>query len=633
MCKGAKNVTSVRIVAIDKISEMSELLKQRELNNVVVKFVGDSGDGMQLTGTLFSEDSAIYGNDLATFPDYPAEIRAPHNTIAGVSGFQVHIGTSDVYTPGDSVDVLVAMNPASLKANMKWLKAGSLILTDSETFTEEALSKAGCKTNLLIDGSLTDYIVVAEPLTTLNREALQTLGIDNKAADKSKNMYVLGMVMRLFNRDLEKTNHTLEKKFAKKPQVVKANETVLRAGAAHAEKALPYSILVKPAKLEKGTYRNITGNIATAWGLLAAAEKSGRPMYLGSYPITPATDILIEISKQKSLGAKVVQAEDEIAGICSAIGASYAGSMAVTTTSGPGLSLKSEAIGLAVMTELPLVIVDVQRSGPSTGMPTKSEQVDLMQAMFGRNGDGPIIIVAASSSTNCFFYAYETARLSLEHMTPAMLLTDGYLGNGSQLFRIPSMDSLPSITPPIAKPNDPDFKPYRRDAETLVRKWAHPGTEGLRHRVGGLEKEDIGGAVSTDPINHEKMVMYREEKVNRVANNIPLQTITGDEEGELLVVGWGSTEGALLTAINELKKEGYKVSLCQFNYIMPLPRNTADIFARFKKILVCELNRGQFVNYLRMTLHQYRYLQYNKAQGQPFTVVELKEKIKETLTK
>jgi 2-oxoglutarate ferredoxin oxidoreductase subunit alpha len=610
---------------------MSDLLGQKELIKAVVKFVGDSGDGMQLTGTLFSDDSAIYGNDLATFPDYPAEIRAPHNTVAGVSGYQVHIGSKEVYTPGDTVDVLLAMNPASLKANLKWLKKGSLIITDLDAYTDEAMSKAGYTSNPLTDGSLSAFDVVAEKITTLNREALNSLNLDPRSVDKTKNMYVLGMVMRLFNRDLEVTNHNLEKKFAKKPQVAKTNEVTLRAGYAHAEKVLIYSILVKPAKLEKGKYRNITGNIATAWGLLAASEKSGRPLYLGSYPITPATDILVEITNRKSLGAKVVQAEDEIAGICSAIGASYGGSMAVTTTSGPGLSLKSEAIGLAVMTELPLVIVDVQRSGPSTGMPTKSEQADLMQALYGRNGDGPIIIVAASSPTNCFYYTYEAARLSLEHMTPVMLLTDGYLGNGSQLFRIPSMDSLRPIVPPLAQPNDPDFKPYRRDAETLVRKWALPGTEGLRHRVGGLEKEDIGGAVSTDPINHEKMVAFREEKVNRVANYIPEQTVMGDNEGDTLVVGWGSTEGALLTAVNELRAEGQNVSLCQFNYIMPLPRNTQDVFARFKKILVCELNRGQFVGYLRMQLPDFRYQQFNKAQGQPFTIAELKAKITEVV--
>jgi 2-oxoglutarate/2-oxoacid ferredoxin oxidoreductase subunit alpha len=610
---------------------MSNLLGQKELIKAVVKFVGDSGDGMQLTGTLFSDDSAIYGNDLATFPDYPAEIRAPHNTVAGVSGYQVHIGSKEVYTPGDTVDVLLAMNPASLKANLKWLKKGSLIITDLDAYTDEALSKAGYAVNPLNDGSLSDYDVVTEKITTLNREALSSLNLDPRSVDKTKNMYVLGMVMRLFNRDLEVTNHNLEKKFAKKPQLAKTNEVTLRAGYAHAEKALPYSILVKPAKLEKGKYRNITGNIATAWGLLAASEKSGRPLYLGSYPITPATDIMVEITNRKSLGARVVQAEDEIAGICSAIGASYGGSMAVTTTSGPGLSLKSEAIGLAVMTELPLVIVDVQRSGPSTGMPTKSEQSDLMQALYGRNGDGPIIIVAASSPTNCFYYAYEAARLSLEHMTPVMLLTDGYLGNGSQLFRIPSMDSLKSIVPPIAQPNDSDFKPYRRDAETLVRKWALPGTDGLRHRVGGLEKEDVGGAVSTDPINHEKMVIFREEKVNKVANNIPEQTVIGDNEGDTLVVGWGSTEGALLTAVNELRADEQSVSLCQFNYIMPLPRNTQDIFAKFKKILVCELNRGQFVGYLRMQLPDFRYQQFNKAQGQPFTIAELKDRITEVV--
>jgi 2-oxoglutarate ferredoxin oxidoreductase subunit alpha len=605
---------------------MSGLKTVKNLNNVVVKFVGDSGDGMQLTGTLFSDDSAIYGNDLATFPDYPAEIRAPHNTIAGVSGFQVHIGSSDVFTPGDTVDVLVAMNPASLKANLKWLKSGSVIITDADAFVEDAIKKAGYSQNPLTDNSLASYTVVAEPINHLNREALKDLNLDLKMTDKTKNMYVLGLVLRLFNRNLNSTMQHLGKKFKGKDKVIESNNKALQSGFEYAEKVLPYFIQVDPAKLEKGKYRNITGNVATAWGLLAASEKSGISLYLGSYPITPATDILTEISKRKSLGVKVVQAEDEISGICSAIGASYAGALACTTTSGPGLSLKSEAIGLAVMTELPLVIVDVQRGGPSTGLPTKSEQSDLMQALYGRNGEGPIIIVAASTVSNCFYYAFEAARLSLEHMTPAMLLTDGYLGNGSQLFQIPAMASLPAIKAPVAKANDADYKPYRRDAETFVRKWALPGTEGLRHRVGGLEKEDITGAVSTDALNHEKMVIFREEKVQKVANFIPDQKVMGDESGDLLVVGWGSTEGALLTAVNELRREGKKVSLCQFNYIMPLPKNTGEVFSKFKKIVVCELNRGQFLGYLRMNLPEYKYMQFNKVQGLPFAVSQLKEK-------
>lgn len=610
---------------------MSEIKDVKNLSNVVIKFVGDSGDGMQLTGTLFSEESAIYGNDLATFPDYPAEIRAPHNTIAGVSGFQMHIGSKNVFTPGDTCDVLVAMNPASLRANTKWLKPGSIIITDLDTYTDEPLTKAGYTSNPLTDGSLANYTVYACPISTQNKEALAALNLDPKSVEKSKNMFILGMVIRLFNRSLEVVNHNITKKFGKKQGVLLANLTTIKAGYEYGESVFNYTIQVDPAKLKPGKYRNITGNIATAWGLLAASEKSGRNLFLGSYPITPATDILIEISAHKSLGARVVQCEDEIAGVCSAIGASYSGAMAVTTTSGPGLSLKSEALGLAVMTELPLVIVDVQRGGPSTGLPTKSEQSDLYQALFGRNGEAPMIVMSASSPVNCFYYAFQASKLSMEHMTPVMLLTDGYLGNGSQLFHIPSMDELPEIHPPLAKPNDPDYKPYRRNPETLARQWALPGTEGLRHRVGGLEKEDVVGAVSTDPLNHEKMVKLRAEKVARVANYIPMQEVHGDESGEVLVVGWGSTEGALRTAVTALHNEGKKVSYTHFNYIMPLPKNTAEIFSKFKKILVCELNMGQFVNYLRMELPRFNYQQYNKVQGLPFTVSELKDKITQVL--
>jgi 2-oxoglutarate/2-oxoacid ferredoxin oxidoreductase subunit alpha len=598
-----------------------------ELEDVVVKFVGDSGDGMQLTGTLFSDAAAIAGNDLATFPDFPAEIRAPHNTIAGVSGFQVHLGQRKIFTSGDLCDVLVAMNPASLRSNLKWAKPGATLIIDSATFDEKGIEKAGYQTNPLEDGSLDGYNLIKAPISLLTQESLRDLDIDKRSAERTKNMFVLGILYFLFNRELEVTLEFIEKKFKANPKVKEANQAALKAGFNYSEtvESIKSTFRVGPAKMEKGLYRNITGNVATAWGLLAASENSARPLFLGSYPITPATEILMELSKHKSLGAKVFQAEDEIAGICSAIGASFAGSLAITTTSGPGLSLKSEAIGLAVITELPLVIVNVQRAGPSTGMPTKSEQSDLMQALFGRNGECPAIVLAASSPANCFFFAYHAAKLSLEHMTPVILLTDGYIGFGSELFKIPDTKDLPAIHPPLATPNDTSFKPYRRDGKTLVRQWAHPGMEGLRHRIGGLEKTNIDGNVSTDPLNHQLMVNIRAEKVNRVADYIPLQEVQGEDSGDLLVVGWGGTEGALVSAVSKMQEEGKNVSLAHFNYIMPLPNNTAEVFSRFKKIVVCELNMGQFVNYLRMTHPEFRYHQFNKVQGLPFHVQELND--------
>ena len=594
--------------------------------DVVIKFVGDSGDGMQLTGTLFSDTSALDGNDIATFPDYPAEIRAPHNTVAGVSGFQVHIGRK-IYSSGDKADVLVAMNPASLKSNLKWAKKGGVIIVDADTFDEEAIEKAGYTSNPLDDDTLSSYKVIRAPITSFTIETVKDIFTDRKSALKCRNMFALGMIFYIFGKTLDHTDSYLEKKFAKKPEVVQANKSVVRAGYNFCENTgvMESQMLVQQARMPKGKYRNITGNIATAWGLLAAAEKAGLPLFLGSYPITPATDILVELAKHKSLGARVFQAEDEIAGICSAIGASFAGAMACTSTSGPGLSLKSEAIGLAVMAELPLVIVDVQRGGPSTGLPTKTEQADLVQALFGRNGEAPCIVLAASSSANCFNWAFEAGRLALETMTPVILLSDGYLGNGSQLFRIPKMADLPKINPPFAKPNDPDYAPYNRNPETFVRQWALPGMDGLRHRIGGLEKLSGKGSVSTDSANHQQMVEYRNKQVEKVADRIPEKTLEGDKDADLLVVGWGGTEGALRCAVQELQAEGKSIAFTQFNYIMPLPKNTGDILRRHKKIIVCELNMGQFVNYLRMNFEGLCFLQYNKVQGLPFEVSELKE--------
>ncbi len=598
------------------------------LEQVVVRFAGDSGDGMQLTGSLFSDSTAFAGNDFATFPDYPAEIRAPQGTVAGVSGFQIHFGRKTVYTSGDLADVLIAMNPASLKANMKWIKQGAIVILDIDTFTEKGFEKAGYKSDPTLDGSLDGYNLIKAPISNLTKEALISLNLDNKSVLKSKNMFSLGIIMYMFNREIDLVSKYFETKFKANPLVIEANKMVLAAGFNYADtlEVLGSTFKVEPAPLEKGKYRNITGNVATAWGLMAASERSGRELFLGSYPITPATEILQELAKHKDLSVRAFQAEDEIAGIVSAIGASFTGSLAVTTTSGPGLSLKSEAIGLAVMTELPLVIVDVQRGGPSTGLPTKSEQSDLLQALFGRNGDAPVIIIAAQSSVDCFYSAFEAAKLSLEHMTPAILLTDGSLANGSEVFKIPKVADLPKINPPLVKANDPDYKPYRRDPEKLNRFWAIPGTDGLRHRIGGLEKEDGSGNVSHDPMNHQRMTLLREEKVMRVANYLPDQIVYGDENADLLVVSWGGTYGVMRTVVEKMQRQGKSVSLAHFRYIMPLPKNTETILSKFKRIVVCEINNGQFVKYMRMNFPQYKYEQYNKIQGLPFMVAELEEK-------
>jgi 2-oxoglutarate ferredoxin oxidoreductase subunit alpha len=605
-----------------------------ELEDVVIRFSGDSGDGMQLTGTLFSDTSALLGNGVLTFPDFPSEIRAPQGTVAGVSGFQVHIGSHQVATPGDFCDVLVAMNPAALKANAKWTKKGGTIILDVDAFSEKGIQRAGFTTNdPVAELKLDDYTVVFAPITSLTKEALKDSGLDNKSIIRSKNMFALGICYCMFSRPLNFTESYYEVKFKKKPQIIEANKTVLKAGYDYAANthAIPSTYKVASAELEKGTYRNINGNTATAWGLIAAAEKSGRELFCGSYPITPATDILQELAKRKDLGVKTLQAEDEIAGICTSIGAAFAGDFAVTTTSGPGLSLKSEALGLAVMTELPMVIVDVQRGGPSTGLPTKTEQSDLMQALWGRNGEAPMVVVAASTPSNCFHYAFNASKIALEHMTPVMLLTDGFIANGSQPWRIPSMKDYPAINPPIVPAGDTDYLPYKRDAEKLARRWAIPGTPGLEHRIGGLEKDYVKGTVSHDPINHQKMVDVRAEKVARVANFIPEQEVYGDSEGDVLVIGWGGTYGHLLSAVKELRKQGKKVSLAHFHYINPLPKNTRELFARYKKLVVCELNMGQFANHLRMNFQEFEYNQFNKCQGLPFTVSELVNKVNEVL--
>ena len=604
------------------------------MEEVVIRFSGDSGDGMQLTGTQFSDTSALFGNDVSTFPDYPAEIRAPQGTVGGVSGFQVHFGTTDIKTPGDYCDVLIAMNPAALKANLQWVKPSGTIIVNIDTFDEKQIAKAGYTSNPLEDNEQWSYNLVTAKITSMTIETLKDSGMDQKSMVRSKNMFALGMVYWLFNRPLEHTLDFLNQKFGKKPNVAESNKKVLQAGYdyAHNIQALAHNYQIVPAKIEKGTYRNITGNKATAWGLMAAAEKAGLPLFCGSYPITPATEILQELALRKDLGVKTFQAEDEIAGICTAIGASFAGNFAVTTTSGPGLALKTEASGLAVITELPLVIVNVQRGGPSTGLPTKTEQADLNQALYGRNGESTMPVIAASTSGNCFKYAFESSRIALEHMTPVILLTDGYLANGAQPWKIPSMKELPTIKAPIATEADTDFQPYNRDEETLVRKWAKPGTKGLEHRIGGLEKLNGSGAVSYIPENHEIMTHIRQEKIDRIADTIPEQEIIGDQDGgELLVIGWGGTYGHLATAVNELREEGKNVSLTHFNYICPLPKNTKEVFSKFNKHLVCEINLGQFANYLRSQQPDFKYEQYNKIMGLPFTVKELKEKINQLL--
>ena len=601
-----------------------------DVDEVVVKFAGDSGDGMQLSGTQFSNTSALIGDDVSTFPDYPAEIRAPQGTVGGVSGYQLHFGKV-IDTPGDFVDVLVAMNPAALKANIRWIKDGGTIIIDIDSFTEKNFKKAGCKQEKL-DEIYSDYNTIQAPITTLTQESLKDTGLDKKSMVRSKNMFALGIVYRLFDRPLDHTEKFFEQKFAKKPIVVEANKRALRDGFNYALTihAMPM-YRVHNAEIKKGKYRNMNGNTAAAWGLLAAAEKANLPFFLGSYPITPASEILQEISTRKDLGAKAFQAEDEIGGVVTAIGASFTGHLAATSTSGPGLALKSEAIGLAVITELPLVIVNVQRGGPSTGLPTKTEQSDLFQAVFGRNGESPVPVIAASTPSNCFNYAFEASKIALEHMTPVLLLTDGFLANGSEPWKIPSMSEFPEIKPKFVDKDKKDYLPYERDAETLVREWAVPGMAGFEHRIGGLEKMNKTGTVSYVPENHEIMTRYRDEKIKRLENVIPELEIMGDADADLLLVGWGSTYGHLVTAVRELRKEGKKIARVHFNYINPLPKNTAEVFKQFSKILVCEVNLGQFADFLRMKHPDFKYMQYNKIQGLPFTVAELKNKINKTI--
>lgn len=610
--------------------------KTTELDNVVVRFSGDSGDGMQLTGTLFSNLSAILGNEISTFPDFPSEIRAPQGTLGGVSGFQVHLGSSKIYTPGDDADVLVAMNPAALKVNAKAIKKGGVIIYDVDSFEKSDFEKAAFTTeNPFEELGISDSIqLIPAPLSSLTQSSLEGFGFDNKTVLRSKNMFALGLICWLFNRPIDQAIHFLTNKFGKKPTLLQANVKVLTDGFNYGNNlhlTISTYVIDKSHETPKGKYTSISGNKATAWGLIAAAQKAGLQLFLGSYPITPATDIMHELTARKDMGVKVVQAEDEIAGITTAIGASFAGSLAVTNTSGPGLALKSEAIGLAVMAELPLVIINVMRGGPSTGMPTKTEQTDLLQALYGRNGESPVVVLAAGTPDDCFHYAYMASKIALEHMTPVILLTDAFIGNGTSLWKLPKLAELPVITPNYVKPDMAGCKVTARDEVSKVRYWSVPGMEGFGHRNGGLEKDYETGCIATDPLNHEKMVNARQAKVDYVSNFLPELKVEGDETAEMLVIGWGGTHGHLMSAVMNMNKDGKKIALAHFNYINPLPKNTIDIIQRYKKVVVCELNSGQFATFLRSKVPGVEFLQYNKVQGQPFTVAELEADFSELM--
>ena len=615
---------------------MTEQTKVTTLERVVIRFSGDSGDGMQLTGTIFSNLSAIFGNEISTFPDYPAEVRAPQGTLSGVSGFQVHLGSRKIFTPGDKADVLVAMNPAALKVNVKNIKQNAIVIIDTDSFEKSDLEKALFTTDdPFAELGLGGVQVVAAPISTMVKEGLAEFGLDNKSALRSKNMFALGLVCWLFDRPLEEAMHMLQNKFAKKPVIAQANIKALTDGYnyGHNIHASVSTYRIESKKAEPGFYTDVNGNKATAYGLIAAAEKAGLRLFLGSYPITPATDILHELAKRKDLGVITVQAEDEIAGICTAIGSSFAGCLAATSTSGPGLALKSEAIGLAVIAELPLVVIDVQRGGPSTGMPTKSEQTDLRQALYGRNGECPLVVVAASTPTDCFDAAYWAGKLAVEHMTPVILLSDAFIANGSSAWKLPDLDKYPEIHPNYVfnYKGEKPWKAYRRDKESFVRYWAIPGTEGFMHRLGGLEKDYETSAISTDPANHQKMVATRQAKIDKIADYIPEQEVIGDSDADLLLVGWGGTYGHLYEAMETMHEQGKKVALAHFKFISPLPKNTADVLLRYKKVVVAEQNNGQFASYLCGKVPGFKPYRFNRVKGQPFVVARLVEEFTKIL--
>jgi len=607
---------------------MAKEKEVQQLDEVTVRFAGDSGDGMQLTGSQFSDTTAVFGNDLNTLPDYPAEIRAPAGTLYGVSGFQLHFSSIDIHTPGDSPDVLVAMNPAALKKNLRELKKNGMIIVNTDAFELKNLKLANYSTNPLEDGTLEGFTVFSVPISTLTERALEETSLSTKEVARCKNFFALGLMYWLYSRPIDNTVEWIKEKFKKDPQFVDANTKALIAGFNFGENTEAFTTRydVEPAKLPKGTYRNISGNEATSFGFLAASVRSGLPLYLGSYPITPASEILHNLSKYKNFGVKTFQAEDEIAGIVSAIGASFAGNLAITSTSGPGLALKTEALGLAVMTELPLVVINVQRGGPSTGLPTKTEQADLLQAIYGRNGEAPVAVVAAKTPRDCFYMAIEASRIALKYMTPVILLTDGYIANGTEPWRIPSVDSLPKIEVKFRTEKE-GFYPYLRD-EFLARPWAIPGTPDLEHRIGGLEKANIYGNVSYDPDNHDKMIHLREEKIKNIENDIPLLEVDGEQSGDLLVLGWGGTYGSIKEAVTKARVMGYKVSQAHFQYLNPFPKNTGDVLKNFKNVLIPEINLGQLAKIVRSEF-LVDVIQLNVIRGLPLKVTDILEKIKD----
>ncbi len=606
--------------------------KKREvLEKAVIRFCGDSGDGMQITGSQFTNTVALYGNDLATFPDYPAEIRAPAGTLPGVSGFQLHFASTDVFTPGDTVDALVAMNPAALKMNLADLRMNGILIVNTDSFEAGDLKKAHMTSNPLEDHSLDGYRVFPVALSKLTRAALEELGLDAKSMDRCKNFFALGMCYWLYNRPMDATFRWLDDKFTKKPLLAEANKRAMKAGYTFCDvtEAFQVSYEIPPAKLTPGVYRNISGNVAVALGFVAASQQAGIPLFLGSYPITPASDILHELSSFKDFGVITFQAEDEIAAIASAIGASYAGCLGITTTSGPGMALKTEAMGLAVATEIPLVICDIQRGGPSTGLPTKTEQADLLQALFGRNSEAPIPVVAASTPGDCFWATLEACRIALKYMVPVIVLSDGYLANGSEPWRVPHADELPKF-PVKFETNPTDFRPYKRDGQTLARPWAIPGTKGLEHRIGGLEKQDGSGNVNYEPLNHEKMCHIRAAKVAAVAQDVPDVVPAGDPDGDLLIVAWGSTYGSVTAALNAQRAKGRRIGHVHLRWMNPLPANLGDVIKRYKRVLVPEMNLGQLVWVLRAK-YLVDALSYAKIQGKPFKQSEIEGKIEEVL--
>lgn len=602
-------------------------------SSVTVRFAGDSGDGMQLTGDQFTDTTAIMGNDFATLPEYPAEIRAPAGTLPGVSSFQIQFSDSIIFTPGDHADVLVAMNPAALKVNLRNIKKGGLIIANENAFVEGNLAKANWKTNPLLDDTLKDFQVLKVELSELTRNALKELPLKPSEVDRSKNFFALGMMFWLYDRSLDYTIDWIKAKFSKRPEIVEGNITALKAGYNFADitERLPIQFHVKESAQEPGIYRKISGNEATAIGLVAAAHLAGKTLFYGSYPITPASSILQELSKYKNFGVKTFQAEDEIAAIGSAIGASFGGELGVTGTSGPGMCLKAEALNLAVMTELPLVVVDAQRGGPSTGMPTKPEQTDLLQAMYGRNGESPVAVLAAKTPSDCFYMAIEAVRLAVKYMTPVILLSDGYLAEAAEPWKLPEMNKLPKIEITHPKAGKEPFLPYSRDPETLARPWAKVGTPGLEHRIGGLAKADLTGNVSYDSENNQKMIQLRAEKIRRIANDIPEAEIRGPESGKLLILSWGSTYGGVFQAVSEFESKGIKLSHVHLNYLNPFPKNLGALLGRFEKILVPELNMGQLIFLLRNQFPGINAVGLNKVQGQTFKISEIVDKIKELL--